>query len=1320
MASLQSPGVQVSVIDESFYTPAAPGTTPLIVVATAENKMNGSKTATAPGTLASNNGTVYTITSQRDLTDTFGVPFFELTATANPVHGGERNEYGLLAAYSLLGVTNKVLIIRADIDLDQLVSQTTAPGANPADGQWWLNTQESAWGILEWNSALPTVVGGQTFKPITPIVLTNDNAENIVNSMDYGRAPSDTVGSDGSYAVIAETGSDSKETIKYFFRRPAALGGGWHLLGSDAWRASWPTVSSSRAPTVAVSATGNLKISTDGGTSYTTLTLAGIARSAIVQSIADAINALVVTNGLRASVVNGKLYIYYNGQGQADSAFADSLVLEDGTRTWAEFGINLGNSYADTSATFFTPRLVQSPHTSVPAFKLTDANPRPTGSVWVKTTEPNFGSRWRVSRWSNTTMTWSPVNAPLYQNTHSANYYLDRANGGNAITVDNLFVEWDTDETYGGDLGKTVDHVQISGTNNSTGLSKGVYATFSAEQMTGGRNAAGTVAVDNTGAITAVEITDGGIGYTGTATVTLHKPANATTTGTGADTDFTIAVSSTSGIYVGMEVTGLNVGEAAMVTAINQNTKVVTVDTANDGAVSGSITFTDIGTIGTGVFTCVMTGDYFVQPATTKFKVWRRAVFGATKITSATRIVALPAGTATFTLSESQAGTAALNTVTITTPALTGIVGSITEDLGLIASAINNNSYNSISGIGLKNVVASVSNNTLTITHAAGGEIRVKDTDGLIASVFGAAYNPYTKDGLFGFYPTTWPIDENYDYLISNWTPLSASGFIASGTVPLSEAKDGTYWYNGSLDEVDLMVHDGSTWRGYREIFPDTDPAGPLIKALKPIDGDRSDKGALADNDIWISTADTENYPTMYRYQYAGTTSAQWVLIDVTDQTSELGILFADARYGLSGVTGNVAAHIAEYYGVTGCSYLDFDAPDPALYPKGMLMWNTRRSTGNVKRMHIAYVDKLADNARYNNGLDVHTYGGESQGLYDPEGINPNVFDRWVTASPNNEFGTGQFGRHAQRAIIVAKLKSIVDTNSDIRDEERNQFNLMACPGYPEVYSNLVNLNLDRGVTSFVVADTPLRLPADATSLTHWGTNAKLVTDNGDKGIVTYDEYSAVFYPNGYTTDLGGNYAVVPASHMILKTMILSDNVSYPWFAPAGTRRGGITNATAVGYLDPLTGEFKTVALNNGQRDTLYSLEINPIAFFVGVGLVNYGQKTRARNASALDRINVARLVIYLRTQLNRLARPYIFEPNDKITRDEIKQSVESFLLELVGLRALYDFAVVCDTSNNTPSRIDRNELWVDIAIAPVKAVEFIYIPLRLKNTGAV
>jgi hypothetical protein len=382
--------------------------------------------------------------------------------------------------------------------------------------------------------------------------------------------------------------------------------------------------------------------------------------------------------------------------------------------------------------------------------------------------------------------------------------------------------------------------------------------------------------------------------------------------------------------------------------------------------------------------------------------------------------------------------------------------------------------------------------------------------------------------------------------------------------------------------------------------------------------------------------------------------------------------------------------------------FLDFDAPDPALYPKGMLLWNLRRSGFNVKRFSINYVDVLARNLRANDEVMTDYY--------------PN---RWLSEAANQENGAGTFGRKAQRKVVQQALQALVNSNQQIRDEESRVFNLLACPGYPELIGEMVSLNFDRGLTAFVVGDTPARLTPDATSLSNWGNNQAGALEDNDTGLVSSDEYLGLFYPWGYTSDNMGNNVVVPPSHMMLRTIALSDNVSYPWFAPAGTRRGGITNATAVGYITA-EGEFASVALNNGQRDTLASIKVNPLTFITGTGLVNYGQYTRARNASALDRINVARLVIFLRRQFAQLAKPYVFEPNDKITRDEIKGAANSLLLELVGQRALYDYLVVCDESNNTPARIDRSELYLDIAIEPVKAVEFIYIPLRLKNTGEI
>jgi len=240
-----------------------------------------------------------------------------------------------------------------------------------------------------------------------------------------------------------------------------------------------------------------------------------------------------------------------------------------------------------------------------------------------------------------------------------------------------------------------------------------------------------------------------------------------------------------------------------------------------------------------------------------------------------------------------------------------------------------------------------------------------------------------------------------------------------------------------------------------------------------------------------------------------------------------------------------------------------------------------------------------------------------------------------------------------------------------------------------------------------------MRLEDTGTAITNWATNA-----NGD-GLTTADPYFGVFYPSCQTTDLSGQTVVAPATHMILRTVIRSDDVAFPWLAPAGTRRGTVDNASQIGYVNAQTGEFVQTAVRQGLRDTLYENSINPITFIPGSGILNYGNKTTF-TGSSLDRINVARLVAFIRGRLETIGKNFVFEPNDTTTRDEIKNAIESLMIDLVAKRGIYDYLVVCDTSNNTPARIDANELYVDVAIEPVKAVEFIFIPVRIKNTGEI
>jgi hypothetical protein len=309
-------------------------------------------------------------------------------------------------------------------------------------------------------------------------------------------------------------------------------------------------------------------------------------------------------------------------------------------------------------------------------------------------------------------------------------------------------------------------------------------------------------------------------------------------------------------------------------------------------------------------------------------------------------------------------------------------------------------------------------------------------------------------------------------------------------------------------------------------------------------------------------------------------------------------------------------------------------------------------------------------------------------------------------------------GRQAQRDIIVKALRAGVDSNTQIL-ENSTQFNLMACPQYPELAPDMVVVNNNRGDTAFIIVDTPLRLtPADIVT---WATdNNGLGVVSGDGNLVSGQAYAAAFYPSCQTTDLSGNVVVTAPSHMMVRTIIRSDAVSYPWFAPAGLRRGVVDNAIQIGYVNASTGKFVTTSINQGLRDVLYQHDVNPITFIPGSGITNFGNHTLQGQATALDRINVARLVAYLRGQLEVIGNQYLFEPNDTITRSAISRQITSLMNALVSQRGIYDYLVVCDLSNNTPATIDANELFVDIAIEPVKAVEFIYIPMRIQNTGTI
>lgn len=298
-----------------------------------------------------------------------------------------------------------------------------------------------------------------------------------------------------------------------------------------------------------------------------------------------------------------------------------------------------------------------------------------------------------------------------------------------------------------------------------------------------------------------------------------------------------------------------------------------------------------------------------------------------------------------------------------------------------------------------------------------------------------------------------------------------------------------------------------------------------------------------------------------------------------------------------------------------------------------------------------------------------------------------------------------------RRLTIVTALQAAINSNVEVRSE-LYEYNLILCPGYYECVDEMVTLSGDVFEEAFVLADTPSNLNPDQTA--QWA----LTSDRQSKNSVAY------YYPWAIVSNLDGRNVLAAPSGVALRTIAYSDDQTYVWEAPAGVSRGLTFGPVKVGYL---TGDLGTATifveanLNAGQRDNLYEYDknINPITFFPGRGILVWGQKTSAPAASALDRINVVRLVMYLRRTLRKGALPFVFEPNDQITRDNLKTAADSVMADILTKRGLTDYASYCDATNNTPERIDRNELWLDVAIKPVRAAEFLYIPIRVVATAA-
>lgn len=278
-----------------------------------------------------------------------------------------------------------------------------------------------------------------------------------------------------------------------------------------------------------------------------------------------------------------------------------------------------------------------------------------------------------------------------------------------------------------------------------------------------------------------------------------------------------------------------------------------------------------------------------------------------------------------------------------------------------------------------------------------------------------------------------------------------------------------------------------------------------------------------------------------------------------------------------------------------------------------------------------------------------------------------------------------------------------VESISLLANKDAYKYNILVAPG-------LISSHGAPSSTAITQIQTTVQERGDAIAiidLVPYNATISTVTST----VSSYNTpYMATYWPWLKTVDPNtGNQVWVPASTMIPSVYAFNDSVAAPWFAPAGINRGIL----------PTIIQAERI-LTQGNRDTLYQSNVNPIATFPGAGVVVFGQKTLQKKKSALDRVNVRRLLIELKNYISQVADTFVFEQNDANTRSEILSIINPYLSSIQQQQGLTSFKVIMDESNNPPSVVDQNQLVGQIYLQPTKTIEFILLDFNILPTGAV
>lgn len=355
-------------------------------------------------------------------------------------------------------------------------------------------------------------------------------------------------------------------------------------------------------------------------------------------------------------------------------------------------------------------------------------------------------------------------------------------------------------------------------------------------------------------------------------------------------------------------------------------------------------------------------------------------------------------------------------------------------------------------------------------------------------------------------------------------------------------------------------------------------------------------------------------------------------------------------------------------------------------------------------------IDTSGSYANRSNYIRVKNVAITTLNYFDNNGIAKNIYTASLPLVGSGSFGgatgTVRGGAKFYNDISSTDTQGLTGGCYDnminlLSNTDDFKFNILLTPGLIDGFASHV------GPISSIITNTQNR--GDNIYVVDPVGYGKVVGDAVSAASSRNTSYAAEYWPWCQVVDPStGDLVYVPASTVIGGVYAYNDSVAEPWFAPAGINRGGLSQVVRV--------EQKLSASN---RDTLYNGKVNPIATFPGTGIVVYGQKTLQTRASALDRVNVRRLLIALKSYISQVALNLVFEQNTIATRNQFLGQVNPYLTSVQQRQGLYAFQVIMDESNNTPDVIDRNELMGKIFVQPTKTAEFIYLDFNITPTGA-